>query len=111
MSAENKFFRLNTARNPCTLSADMPLIKMKQIIGENVRRLRKESQRSVDDFAEEAGCARGYWYEVEAGATNPTLDMLAAIARALGVSVRDLFETTVFAQDGIPRASKKRKAS
>jgi len=78
----------------------------KKIIGENVRRLRVQSGKNVEELAGTAGVARGYWYEVERAATNPTVEMLELIARALKVSVRDLLEDP----DGDTK-SKRRKAS
>lgn len=74
----------------------------KQTIASNLQNCREKSGKSVAALAEEIGIARGYWYEIERGEVNVTIDMLERIASALGVTVRDLLE---------PRSRKGRKAS
>src|SRR5437016_3481179 len=66
----------------------------RRIIGENVRRLRKEAGLSVDDLMERKRIpiSRPYWYEIEQGVCNPSITNLVVVAEALGVSLRDLLE-------------------
>jgi transcriptional regulator with XRE-family HTH domain len=74
----------------------------RRVIGGNIKRLREESAKSVIDLASSAQIARGYWYEIESGLPNVTIEMLQQIANALSVTVRDLLE---------PAKPKGRKAS
>jgi transcriptional regulator with XRE-family HTH domain len=69
-----------------------PLIaeRTKKIIGENIRRFRKESGRTVVELTASIDMPRPYWYELEAGAVNYTVERLEEVAGALGVKVRDL---------------------
>lgn len=62
----------------------------KRIIGENVRKLRAASGRSVIDLTESIRMARGYWYEIERGEVNVTIEVLQQIADLFDVTVRDL---------------------
>lgn len=65
--------------------------RTKKIIGQNIYRLRKESGRSVIDLTGELAMPRPYWYELETGTVNYTVERLEQVAKVLGVSVRDLF--------------------
>lgn len=109
MYAANKYFLLTSTGYRSTLSADMPIKEQnyKEIIGENVRRLRIASGRSVGELAPMASMARGYWYEVERAVTNPTLETLSGIAITLGVTVRELI--TEPKKDSAPKRPKKSK--
>ena len=66
----------------------------REIIGHNIRRIREGQGFSVDQVLARTGLniARGYWYEIERGEVNVTIDQLTRIAEALGVTVRDFFE-------------------
>jgi transcriptional regulator with XRE-family HTH domain len=64
--------------------------RTKKIIGDNIHRLRKESGRSVIDLTGELDMPRPYWYELEAGTVNYTVERLEQIAELLGVKVQDL---------------------
>jgi len=65
-------------------------IESRKTIGDNIRRIREASPLGVTELAEQANISRVYWYEVERGEVNVTIDNLSAIAKALKVSVRDL---------------------
>ncbi|MBK6802462.1 helix-turn-helix transcriptional regulator [Novosphingobium sp.] len=54
-------------------------------LGKNVARLRKERGESQEDFAHHAGIHRTYISDIERGARNPTIEVVAKIAKALGV--------------------------
>lgn len=54
-------------------------------LGKNVARLRKERGLSQEAFADHAGIHRTYISDVERGARNPTVEVVAKIAKALGV--------------------------
>jgi transcriptional regulator with XRE-family HTH domain len=57
-----------------------------------IRRLRGEKGWSQERLAEEADIHRTYLGGIETARRNPSLRNLIRIARALGVSVRELFE-------------------
>ena len=64
-------------------------------LGKNVARLRAERGLSQTGLSRRLGpynlgVTQGYVSELEAGLKNPTLDTLAAIAEALGVTLADL---------------------
>ena len=60
--------------------------------GRAVRRLRERSQHSQERFANAIGIHRSYMWSIERGRANPSLDVIARIARGLGVPVSKLFE-------------------
>lgn len=64
----------------------------KQIIGERIRKLRKEQKLSAAQLSIMAGVSRVYVCRVELAKTNPTITNLRRIAQALGISLSDLVE-------------------
>lgn len=62
----------------------------KRIIGDNIRTLRMASRRSVIELTDSIGMARGYWYEIERGEVNVTIEVLQQVADLFKVTVRDL---------------------
>jgi len=60
-------------------------------IGQNVARLREDAEMSVSEAARQLGVGRTYWYQIETGTANLTLEKLKRIAEMFDVSVRDLF--------------------
>ena len=58
--------------------------------GRELRRERQASARRLVDVAEEAGVSPQYLSEVERGLKDPSSELLAAMAGALGLSVADL---------------------
>ena len=56
---------------------------MKKLVGQNVRRLREEAGLSQEKLALEAELDRTYVSGVERGVRNPTVTVLARIAKAL----------------------------
>jgi transcriptional regulator with XRE-family HTH domain len=61
-------------------------VDIRQRLGRNLRRLRREKGWSQEAFAEEAGIHRTYVSDIERGARNPTIAVLEQLARPLGVS-------------------------
>ena len=59
--------------------------------GLRVRRLRKDRGLSQEKLAFDAGIHRTYLGSIERGERNPTLKNITRIARALGVSLAELF--------------------
>ena len=60
-------------------------------LGRRITELRKEKGLSQEDLAHVAGVDRSYMSCIERGVRNPSVLKLAVIARALNVSVADLF--------------------
>lgn len=65
---------------------------VRQRIGWNLRRLRKEREISQEDFATDSGFDRGYISGVERGVRNPSVLVLERIAAALQVDVAELLD-------------------
>ena len=65
---------------------------VRQRIGWNLRRLRKEREISQEDFAADSGFDRGYISGVERGVRNPSVLVLERIAAALQIDVAELFD-------------------
>jgi transcriptional regulator with XRE-family HTH domain len=65
---------------------------VKVLVGRNVRRFRLEKGLTQEALTEASGVSQQYISELERGARNPTIDTLAKIALALGVTATDLFD-------------------
>lgn len=63
-----------------------------EIVGRNIRRLRKARGMTQERLADEAGMAGRYLAGLERGEENPTLRFLVKIADALSVSPADLLK-------------------
>jgi transcriptional regulator with XRE-family HTH domain len=61
-----------------------------QLLGENVRRLRKERGLSQEELAFQAGMKRSYLSDLERGTRNPTVRALGRLAEALQAEPGDL---------------------
>ena len=62
-------------------------------IAKNIRRYRKEKNLSQDRLSKEAEVAYNTIVKIESGENpNPTVDTLERIAKALGVSIENLFK-------------------
>ena len=63
-------------------------------LGNRINALRKEKKISVDELSEMSGVPKGTLSKITAGITsNPTLDTVQAICRALGCSLDALDDT------------------
>jgi transcriptional regulator with XRE-family HTH domain len=60
--------------------------------GRTIRALRKGAGYSQEGFADALGVHRTYMGTIEGGKGNPTLDMIARIARGLHLTLTKLFE-------------------
>ncbi|KAB2766088.1 helix-turn-helix transcriptional regulator [Brucella anthropi] len=65
---------------------------IRERIGWNLRRLRKERNVTQEDFATDSGFDRGYISGVERGVRNPSALVLDRIAKALEVDAAELFD-------------------
>jgi transcriptional regulator with XRE-family HTH domain len=59
-------------------------------LGATLRRLRSERSMTVETLAERSGVSNRTIVYIEAGGANPRLDIVEAIAQALGIPVSDL---------------------
>jgi transcriptional regulator with XRE-family HTH domain len=62
-----------------------------EVFGDAVRRLRKDLEPSQEKFAARAGISRTYMSEIERGVTNLSLDTIDRVAKALGLTLAQLF--------------------
>lgn len=60
--------------------------------GKRLRELREAEGWSQEEFADRAGLHRTYVSAVERGVRNPTLSVLARIAKALGITLSELVQ-------------------
>ena len=65
---------------------------VRQIVGENIRRYRREKGLSQAEMANRMGVDRGYISGLELGQRNPTIITLWHAAQALGVEVHLLLK-------------------
>ena len=63
---------------------------IRQQVGRNLKRIRKERGMSQEELAFESGLHRTYISGIERGARNPTVVILARLAKTLQVSVDQL---------------------
>lgn len=63
----------------------------RRLVGWNLRRVRVERELSIEALAGEAEVEPAYLGKVERGKVNSSLDVLAALAKVLGIDLRDLF--------------------
>ena len=68
----------------------MAKLTLRQILADNIRRYRKKTGVSQDDFATHCGFHRTYIGSVERCERNVTLETLELFAKAIGVSVPQL---------------------
>lgn len=67
---------------------------VRQRLAANVKRLRRKTGLSQENFANEHGIDRTYISGIERGIRNPTIIVVERIAQALKVDVKELFEPT-----------------
>lgn len=65
----------------------------KNIIGDNIKKLRAKLNLTQDDLARKSGVKYTTLSKIEAGfVTKPTVHIMAKIAKALDVSIEDLLK-------------------
>ena len=65
---------------------------MRQLVGRNFGRLRREKGLTQEQVAERSGFSQQYLSGLERGRRNPTVVTLYELALALGVDFRELLE-------------------
>ena len=68
----------------------MPQRSVSKILGETIRAERIKAGLSQEQLAEKADLARNYIGNIERAEYKVTVEVLARIAKALGMKVRDL---------------------
>lgn len=70
-------------------------------IGEEIKRRRQESERSISQLAEDAGISKGYLWKLEQGdvEVRPSAETLYKISRALGTSMSALIGKAVLVDE------------
>lgn len=66
-----------------------------EILGKNIRNLRKESGWTQEKLAEKAGISVPFMTQIELARKTASLDVIEAIAKALGVPYERLFKTVL----------------
>ena len=64
----------------------------REVLGQRLRALRLEQQETLSETAGRAGVSPQYLSEVERGRKEPSSEMIAALAGALGVTLTGLTE-------------------
>jgi transcriptional regulator with XRE-family HTH domain len=67
----------------------------RELVGATLRAVRTRRGERLSDVAERAGVSTQYLSEIERGLKDPSSEMLAAVAGALDLSVRELGLLTV----------------
>jgi DNA-binding XRE family transcriptional regulator len=81
------------ARRPAAPEARRPAAPealWRDVLGEQLRRLRHDRGERLSDTAERAGLSPQYLSEIERGRKEPSSEMIAAVAGALEVTLIDL---------------------
>jgi len=65
------------------------------VLGRRLRVLRQEQQETLSETAARAGISPQYLSEIERGRKEPSSEMIAALAGALGTTLIDLTEQVV----------------
>jgi transcriptional regulator with XRE-family HTH domain len=74
--------------DPRRLSGPEPL--WREVLGERLRSLRRRRGRTLSETAAQAGISPQYLSEIERGRKEPSSEMIAAVAGALGSTLLDL---------------------
>jgi DNA-binding XRE family transcriptional regulator len=64
----------------------------REVLGRQLRGLRQEQQETLSETAARAGISPQYLSEIERGRKEPSSEMIAALAGALGTTLIDLTE-------------------
>jgi len=78
------------------------------MLGDELRAARVAAGWSQEELADRAGISRNYVSLLERNEKSPTVDVLLAVCRALGVSAADIIRRV---EEGPPRGRRRRRAS
>lgn len=74
-------------------AAPRPLPLWRHLLGDELRRRRRERGETLGDTAASAGISPQYLSEIERGVKDPSSEMIDAVAGALGLSLGDLADS------------------
>lgn len=78
------------------------------MIGENIKKLRKEKKLTLSKLSKEVDVSTGYLSDIEKGhKNNPSVELLNKIAIALGVTLSQLLEPTPISDENLNKWNKK----
>lgn len=66
-----------------------------EIVGQNIRKLRKQSGWTQEKLAEKAGISVPFMTQIELARKTASLDVIESIAKAFGVSYERLFKSDI----------------
>lgn len=66
----------------------------RQRIGRSIKAARMDANLTQDEVFLAIPLSRNFYQKVEAGTANPSLNVLLAIARAIGVTISDLLKAS-----------------
>ncbi len=69
------------------------MVILRQVVGEELRRLRQDQGRTLRDVSSAARVSLGYLSEIERGQKEPSSELLAAICTALDVPMSSLLRS------------------
>jgi transcriptional regulator with XRE-family HTH domain len=78
------------------MKTPVPAPSAREVFAKNLRRTRRLRDISQEALAHESGLSRTYVSEVERGERNISIDNMALLAGALGVSLKDLVDPDLF---------------
>lgn len=81
----------------------------KKRVAKNLRRLRTERERTQEELAAKAGIERAYISRIERGLENPTVGLLARLAKALKADVSEFLLRPPIARSLRPTGRPSRK--
>jgi transcriptional regulator with XRE-family HTH domain len=67
-------------------------LTLQKRFGKKVAALRRAAGISQEDFADRCGVVRSYMSRIECGRANPSMAVIEALAHALKVPVKKLFD-------------------
>ncbi len=68
------------------------MVNINEALGKKIRAVRRTRKMTQEDLAYESKIDYSYLNEIEAGKRNPSIKRINAIARALKIPVKELFE-------------------
>jgi transcriptional regulator with XRE-family HTH domain len=71
-------------------------MRLAEVFGANVRRVRQERGMTLEALADEVGLAYSYVGQIERGRRNPTLDVVERISKALNINHLELLDHSQF---------------
>ncbi|NUP50899.1 MAG: helix-turn-helix domain-containing protein, partial [Catenulispora sp.] len=81
------------AKGPTTKPPASPEPLWREVLGEQLRDLRRRHEETLAETAARAGISPQYLSEVERGLKEPSSEMIAAVAGALGTTLGGLAES------------------